>query len=118
MLGLEGVVSGAGLAGLSAACDQAHAGVEVAMLESERRLGGIVVTERRDGFIVEGGPDGFLAADLDIQALAGELEIGDRLVDQLAKGSSLWTGQRLQPPPEGPAAELLGIQLPTDVGAG
>jgi len=110
-------VIGAGLAGLSAAWELAQAGVEVTVLESERRLGGIVVTERRDGFIVEGGPDGFLAADLDIQALAGELEIGDRLVDQLAKGSSLWTGQRLEPLAEGRAAELLGIQLPTDVGA-
>ncbi len=108
---------GAGLAGLSAAWELAQAGVEVTVLESERRLGGIVVTERRDGFIVEGGPDGFLAADLDIQALAGELGVGDRLVDQLAKGSSLWTGQRLEPLAEGRAAELLGIQLPTDEGA-
>ncbi|PYO15795.1 MAG: hypothetical protein DMD31_05585 [Gemmatimonadetes bacterium] len=116
-MGLTVVVIGAGLAGLSAAWELAQAGVEVTVLESERRLGGIVVTERRDGFIVEGGPDGFLAADLDIQALAGELEIGDRLVDQLAKGSSLWTGQRLEPLAEGRAAELLGIQLPTDVGA-
>ena len=108
---------GARLAGLSAAWELARAGVEVTVLESERRLGGIVVTERRDGFIVEGGPDGFLAADPDIQALARELGLGDRLVDQLAKGSSLWTGRRLEPLAEGRAAELLGIQVPTDVGA-
>src|SRR3989441_945289 len=116
-LGLTVAVIGAGLAGLSAAWELAQAGVEVTVLESERRLGGIVLTERRDGFIVEGGPDGFLAADLDIQALARELGLGDRLVDQLAKGSSLWTGRRLEPLAEGRAAELLGIQLPTDVGA-
>src|SRR5207245_11596648 len=113
-LGLTVVVIGAGLAGLSAAWELAQAGVEVTVLESERRLGGIVVTERRDGFIVEGGPDGFLAADLDIQALAGELGVGDRLVDQLAKGSGPWPGQRLGPPARGRAGGRQRLQLPTD----
>ena len=111
------VVVGAGLTGLSAAWELIRAGTEVIVLESERRAGGVVVTERREGFIVEGGPDGFLAAEPDIQALARELGIGDRLVDQLAKGAMVWTGKRLEPLAEGHAAELLGIQVPTDVGA-
>src|SRR5439155_223535 len=51
------------------------------------------------------------------QALARELGIGDRLVDQMAKGAMVWTGKRLEPLAEGHAAELLGIQVPTDVGA-
>ena len=106
-------VVGGGLAGLSAAWELQHAGVEVALLEGERRAGGVVVTERPDGFIVEGGPDGFLAAEPDIQALARELGLGARLVDQLTKGSMLWTGQRLEPLAEGKAAELLGINRMT-----
>jgi len=104
------VVAGAGLTGLSAAWELTGAGTEVVVLESERRAGGVVLTERRDGFLVEGGPDGFLAADGDIEALARELGLGDRLVDQVARGATLWTGHRLEPLAEGRAAELLGIQ--------
>jgi protoporphyrinogen oxidase len=109
------VVVGAGLAGLAAAWELRHAGADVSVLESDRRPGGVVVTERRDGFIVEGGPDGFLAAESDIQTLAREL--GLRLVDQTVKGSMLWTGERLESLGEGQAADLLGIQVHTDVGA-
>lgn len=103
-------VVGAGLAGLSAAWELQRGGADFVILDAERRAGGTIVTERRDGFIVEGGPDGFLAAEPDIQDLARELEIGDRVVDQVAKGSTLWTGTRLEPLPEGRAAQLLGIQ--------
>src|SRR5439155_202759 len=66
--------------------------------------------------IVEGGPDGFLAAEPDIQELARELGIEGRLVDQVARGSTLWTGRRLEPLAEGKAAELLGIQVNGNVG--
>lgn len=106
-------VAGAGLAGLSAAWDLSQAGVHVVVLDAARRPGGVVVTERpggKEGFVVEGGPDGFLAAEADIQELARETGIGGRLVDQLASGSSLWTGRRLEPLAEGRAAALLGIQ--------
>jgi len=54
-------VVGAGLAGLSAAWEVNQAGVEVVVLDAARRPGGMIVTERREGFIAEGGPDGFLA---------------------------------------------------------
>ena len=110
-------VVGAGLAGLSAAWELSRAGAEVVVLDAARRPGGIIVTERHDGFIVEGGPDGFLAAETDIQDLARALGIGDRLVDQVARGAALWTGRRLEPLPEGKAAELLGIQILSEVGA-
>jgi len=113
------VVAGAGLAGLAAAWELSRAGANVALLDAERRPGGMVVTERpggpggpgaKDGFVVEGGPDGFLAAEPDIQELARDAGIGGRLVDQRASGSSLWTGRRLEPLAEGQAAALLGIQ--------
>jgi protoporphyrinogen oxidase len=104
------VVVGGGLAGLAAAWELKRAPAEVVVLEAGRRAGGVIVTERRDGFVVEGGPDGFLAAEPDIQDLARELGLGARLVDQLARGTALWTGERLEPLAEGRAAELLGIE--------
>jgi oxygen-dependent protoporphyrinogen oxidase len=102
---------GAGIAGLAAAWDLVRGGADVTVLESERRPGGMIVTERRDGFLVEGGPDGFLAAEPELPALAGELGIADRVVAQQARGSSLWTGKRLEPLEEGRAAALLGIDV-------
>ena len=38
-------------------------------------------------------------------------------MDQVARGSALWTGRRLEPLAEGKAAELLGIQANLTVGA-
>ena len=113
-------VVGAGLAGLSAAWEVCQAGVDVVILDAARQPGGMIVTERRDGFVVEGGPDGFLAAEPDLQELAREVGIGERLVDQVARGSALWTGRRLEALAEGRAAELLGIQgaSETDVSRG
>jgi protoporphyrinogen oxidase len=111
-------VVGAGLAGLSAAwaLAGAGAGADVVVLDAGRRPGGMIVTERRDGFVVEGGPDGFLAAEPDIQELAREVGIEERLVDQVARGAALWTGRRLEPLAEGKAAELLGIQVNANAG--
>ena len=45
-------VAGAGLAGLSAAWELLRAGAKVVVLEALRRPGGVVVTERPDGFVV------------------------------------------------------------------
>ena len=64
------IVVGAGIAGLAAAWELTRAGADVVVLESERRAGGVIVTDRVDGFIVEGGPDGFLAGEPELPALA------------------------------------------------
>lgn len=103
-------VIGGGLTGLAAAWELQRAGADAVVYESEPRAGGVIVTERRDGFVIEGGPDGFLAAESDVQGLARELGIGDRVVDQLAKGSFVWTGTQLQSLGTGEAAALLGIE--------
>ena len=113
------VVVGAGIAGLAAAWDLTQAGVDVTVLESEPRPGGVIVTERRDGFVVEGGPDGFLAAEPEIPALAAVLGIAERIVAQQVRGASRWTGKSFEALEEGRAAELLGIETRTaDLAAG
>lgn len=106
------VVVGAGIAGLAAAWELTQSGgCDVTLLESERRAGGVVVTEQVQGFLVEGGPDGFLAGEPELPTLAGELGIGEHVVQQIARGTSLWTGKgvALQPIDEGQAAAWLGI---------
>ena len=80
------------------------------VLESERRAGGVIVTEQIQDFVVEGGPDGFLASERELPALAAELGIGDHVVDQQSRGTTLWNGNELAPLDEGRAAMLLGIE--------
>jgi protoporphyrinogen oxidase len=105
------VVVGAGIAGLTAAWALTRAGGhDVTVLESERRAGGVIMTEQVDGFLVEAGADGFLAGEPDLPDLARELGIGDRIVNQQARGTALWNGRSLQPIEEGKAAALLGIE--------
>jgi protoporphyrinogen/coproporphyrinogen III oxidase len=107
---LKVIVAGAGIAGLAAAWELTRQGVtDVVVLESERRAGGTIVTEPVDGFLVEGGPDGFLAGEPELPSLATELGIADQLVDQQARGTALWNGTALAPLDEGRAAALLGI---------
>ncbi len=105
------VVIGAGMAGLAAAWELTRTdGCEVTVYESERRAGGVIVTEHTQGFIVEGGPDGFLAGEPELTELARELGILDQVVNQCARGTSLWTGKELAPVEEGRAAAVLGIE--------
>ncbi len=51
------VVVGGGLSGLMAAARRARAGIETLLVERENRPGGVVRTERRDGFLLEAGPN-------------------------------------------------------------
>ena len=55
------VIVGGGITGLAAAyrLQQLTPGARVTLLESDARLGGKIVTEHVDGFVVEGGPDSF-----------------------------------------------------------
>ena len=116
---MKAVVVGAGIAGLAAAWELVRRQCDVTVLESERRPGGVILTERVDGFIVEGGADGFLAGEPELPALAAELGMGDRVVSQLARGTALWSGKSLEPIDAGRAAALLGIEARgADVAAG
>ena len=104
------VVIGGGITGLTAAHRLVADGVEVTVLERERRLGGKILTERHDGFVLEAGPDGFLAAKAAGRELCEELGVplvGSRVGG--ARASVLWDG-RLHPLPDG----LRGV-LPTRI---
>lgn len=99
------LVVGAGIAGLTAAyrlrrLDPAAA---ITIIEAEERLGGKVLTERRGGFVIEGGPDSFLTLKPWGLALCRELGLESRLhgADGRARRSYvLWRG-RLHEFPEG-----------------
>jgi oxygen-dependent protoporphyrinogen oxidase len=99
------VIVGGGIAGLAAAyrLAQRAPGLPVTVLESEVRLGGKLRTERVDGFVVEGGPDAFLASKPRGAGLARELGLGDRLqgLSPQAQRARVRHAGRLHALPEG-----------------
>ena len=77
------LIVGGGIAGLSAAYDAQRRGLRVRVLEAAARPGGVIQTERFDGWVVDGGPDSILVQKPAAVALCRELGIADRLVSTL-----------------------------------
>ncbi len=110
-------IIGGGIAGLSAAfylekARRAGANLQWVLFEKSDRLGGVIETERRDGFVIEAGPDSFLSIKPDATRLCQELALGDQLIpsnDATRKTYILVKG-KLVPIPHG-----LEFMVPTRV---
>ena len=80
------IIVGGGITGLSAAFymkklfAEQQIPIDITLIEKAEELGGKVQTVRRDGFIIEKGPDSFLARKLPIIALTKDLGLEDELV--------------------------------------
>jgi oxygen-dependent protoporphyrinogen oxidase len=76
---------------------------EVVLLEASGRLGGTVRTHRREGFLIEGGPDSFISEKPEALKLAKRLGLADRLINtnERHRRSFVVRGGRLRPTPEG-----------------
>jgi oxygen-dependent protoporphyrinogen oxidase len=98
-------VIGGGISGLATASRLAErldpAGV--VLIEGESRLGGKIRTERSDGFVLEGGPDCFLASKPAGVELCRQLGIADQLVgtNPALRRSYVKRDGRLHPLPDG-----------------
>jgi oxygen-dependent protoporphyrinogen oxidase len=80
------VVAGAGISGLSLAFELERLGVSVMVLERERRAGGKIETDRRDGYICERGPASYLDRHVSITPLARSLGIEARVLPAFDAG--------------------------------
>ncbi|MGA3326856.1 MAG: protoporphyrinogen oxidase [Terriglobia bacterium] len=101
-------VIGGGVSGLAAAytlvrARQAGAPIEEMLIEANPWLGGVVRTETVDGFVVEAGPDSFLAEKPQAAAMARELGLGDDLIgsNDHARRTYILHRGRLLPLPDG-----------------
>jgi oxygen-dependent protoporphyrinogen oxidase len=111
-------IIGGGIAGLSAAyyATKNLPNAEITLIEVDSRWGGKISTDRvtfDDGqFIIEGGPDTFLASKPWGVALCKELGIGDRLhgTNPNNKNTYVLNRNRLLPLPEG-----LAMMIPSDI---
>ncbi|MDQ3820609.1 MAG: protoporphyrinogen oxidase [Acidobacteriota bacterium] len=79
------VAVGGGISGLAAAHRLSEAGgqanTEIILIEAGARLGGIVRTEQRDGFLLEYGPDSFISEKPEALKLAKRIGLGPRLIE-------------------------------------
>jgi oxygen-dependent protoporphyrinogen oxidase len=109
------VIVGGGISGLAAAHrvlelqtqerpeDSERNPVELLLLEASARAGGAVRTYRREGFLLEGGPDSFISEKPAALELAKRLGLTDRIVEpnEQHRRSFVVSGGRLRPTPEG-----------------
>ncbi|MFC4778627.1 protoporphyrinogen oxidase [Paenibacillus sp. GCM10023252] len=112
------VVIGGGISGLSSAfyvqreAERQGRQVEITIVEASPALGGKINTLQREGFVIEKGPDSFLARKLPIIELAKELGLEGELTatNPSAKKTYIMKGGKLHPMPPG-----LVLGIPTEI---
>jgi oxygen-dependent protoporphyrinogen oxidase len=110
------VIVGAGISGLAAAyrLQRLTPEVEITVLEQRDRVGGNAWTDRRDGFQVETGPNGFLDTKPSTIELCRDLGIAERLIpasEGSARNRYLLLDGRLRLLPASPLGLLAGNLL-------
>jgi oxygen-dependent protoporphyrinogen oxidase len=103
---MQVVIVGAGISGLAAAyrLQQVLPTAEVTVLEQSGRPGGTVWTDRRDGFQIETGPNGFLDTKPSTADLCRDVDLAGRLIpatEAAARNRYLFVGGRLRALPAG-----------------
>src|SRR5882724_8749468 len=97
-------VIGGGVTGLAAAYRLQTLGFDPTVYEAGQRPGGVVGTERRDGFLAETGPNSLTTPKPSVAALLTELGLGDRLLEASPAGRKRYIVRdgRLTPLPASP----------------
>jgi oxygen-dependent protoporphyrinogen oxidase len=80
---LDIAIVGGGISGLAAAYELERRGLSVRLLEAGSRPGGVISTERVEGWVIDAGPDSLLVQKPGAVALCRELGIAGRLVSTL-----------------------------------
>jgi oxygen-dependent protoporphyrinogen oxidase len=106
------LVIGGGLTGLAAAFEAASRGAQVRLVEAGPRLGGKVLTESSAGYVIEHGPDSFVAYRPEAAHLAGEVGLAGEIIGLSSRRSAhIRVDGRLRPMPAG-----MGLVLPRRLG--
>lgn len=81
---VQTLVVGGGISGLVCAYALQKAGVEVLLVEASARPGGVIHSVRRDGFLLELGPQSFSGTS-QLRSLCAHLGIADQLLEAPAR---------------------------------
>jgi len=109
------VIVGGGISGLSLAylLQAQKPSLDIIVLEAEERLGGKIWTDKTEGFLCEGGVNGFLNNKPRTLELAAALSLHPLKSNDAARKRFIFSGGRLHPLPESPPAffrsDLLSI---------
>ena len=97
-------VVGGGVAGLSAAYRLKQRGIRVVVYEAGDRAGGVVRTERREGYVAELGPNSIAALPPGLRALLAELGLESNLLpaSPAARNRYIVKKKKLRPLPMSP----------------
>ncbi len=108
---IPAVIVGGGISGLVCAYELRKAGVEAHLLEASPRAGGVIHSERREGYLLELGPQSF-SGTAPLRALCGELGIEADLVEAPERAPRyVLVDGALQPVPLDPPALLMSSLL-------
>ena len=98
------VVIGAGISGLVCAYRLRVLGIDVALIEKTDRAGGVIQSERIDGYLIERGPNSSQGTE-ELLSLVEELGITNQLLEGNPKAPAyVYHNGRLHPVPSGAAA--------------
>ncbi|GDY13005.1 protoporphyrinogen oxidase [Planctomycetota bacterium] len=99
------IVIGAGIGGLATAfrLGQRLPTAQITVIDAASRPGGVIASTRRDGFLLEHGPDSLVTNKPAGMRLVADLGLTDRLVgiQPAARSSLIARGDRLIPVPQG-----------------
>jgi oxygen-dependent protoporphyrinogen oxidase len=98
------VVIGAGISGLVCAYRLKTLGIDVALIEKSDRVGGVIQSERIDGYLIERGPNSSQGTE-EFLVLVEELGITGELAEGDPKAPAyVYFNDRLHPVPSGAGA--------------
>jgi oxygen-dependent protoporphyrinogen oxidase len=108
------MIVGAGLSGLTLAWKLASAGKRVTVLEKSGIPGGVIRSERLDGFLFEHGPNSFITKP-EMMSLLRELRIDGHMQIREVNTTNryLWSSGRLHKVTDNPVQLLMGSFLST-----
>jgi oxygen-dependent protoporphyrinogen oxidase len=103
------IIIGGGIAGLAAAVHLKSGAkaygktIDVLLLEKNNRIGGKILTEKHDGYLIEGGPDSFLPEKVWSVNLAKHLGLESEMLpsNDEFKGTFIYSRNKLHSLPEG-----------------
>jgi protoporphyrinogen/coproporphyrinogen III oxidase len=101
------VVIGGGITGMTAAyflqkeIKEKSLPLEVKLIESSNRLGGVIQTIRKDGFIIEKGPDSIVVTKKSGLKLIEEIGLKEQVIYNIAGKSYIYARGKLHTMPEG-----------------
>ncbi|MCC5891577.1 protoporphyrinogen oxidase [Exiguobacterium sp.] len=99
-------IIGGGITGMAAAYYAKQTGAHVTLYEASDRIGGKIKTIYRDGFVLECGPDGYMARKPTLTELITELGLDEQLVRSKTGTSYIFVRNKLR---QMPAGSVMGI---------